>query len=301
MQETTPFEQFIMTCCELDEWDLRGMLRAKLTEAGFSIQEDDYKSHRGGRYQEVHNMLAIRGTPQVCMVAHTDVCRDHRSSQNHVKATPVIKIRDQIIGDPIRIIQDEHCKVQVGGDDRLGVAIGTWIALNTDSDIAMLYTTDEEVGNQSADEVRFPELGKFDLLVQIDRGNHSNQLVTNIGGTRLCTAQTAQKLIELSNKIGLPRFTVQGMMTDVLAIRGNGRCREAVNMTCGYHRSFGSSPEEFIDIEEAINTKTYVEAIIKFYASKKLIGDTEFSEADHLVSENLNASINEDYDAWMYY
>jgi hypothetical protein len=273
MTEPNSFEEFIIQCCEMDEWDLRDFLRGRLTEAGFEVQEDDYVSHRPGKYKTIRNMLAIRGTePSICLVAHTDVCRDHGAGfrGGHQKANPVVKTVSGFNGNEKRIIQDKDCRVQTGGDDRLGVAINTWIALNTGYDMGLLFTTDEEVGAISADYVNFPELGEFEVLVEVDRGNHSNQLVTSISGVKLCDGPTAARLLGISEEIGLPRVAVQGLLTDVLSIKGDGKCKNAVNMTCGYHNSFGSSSNEYIDIEEAKNTMKFVSSIINDYEMEKI-------------------------------
>lgn len=260
--EKYSFESFIMQCCKAKEWDLRKFLKRTLKNAGFEIKEDDFRSHRGGKYDVVHNMLATRGKPRVCLVAHTDVCRDHAYGSPDVD--PVIKV--QQIRDEMRaIIQDRYCGVQVGGDDRLGVAINTWIALNTGYDISLLFTTDEEVGLVSAEYVKFPELLEFDILLQVDRGNHSNQLVTQIGGWELCSQRTAKRLLRIAEDIKLPRYQVNGMMTDVLAIKTNHMCKDAVNMTCGYHNSMGAERDEYIDIQEAKDTMKYVSNIIQYY------------------------------------
>lgn len=300
MTEPNSFENFIIKCCELDEWDLRDYLRESLTEAGFHVQEDDYRSHRPGKYKTIRNMLAIRGEdPRICLVAHTDVCRDHGASYRggHQKAKPVIKTVD-MYGVEKRIIQDEDRRVQTGGDDRLGVAINTWIALNTGYDMGLLFTTDEEVGAISADYVSFEELGDFDVLVQVDRGNHSNQLVTSISGVRLCDGATAARLLKISEEIGLPRVPVQGLLTDVLAIKGDGKCKNAVNMTCGYHNSFGSSPQEYIDIAEAKDTLKFVSSIIADYEMEAIeeLNATQPTEPvvveeQQMTEEQLNGEV----------
>lgn len=262
MEQKYSFENFIMQCCRAKEWELRKFLYKVLTRAGFDIIEDDYKSHRDDKFNTVHNMLAIRGEPRVCLVAHTDVCRDHAYGSPMVD--PVIKIEK--IKDEMRaIIQDRYCDVQVGGDDRLGVAINTWIALNSGYDMGILFTTDEEIGLVSAEYVKFPNLLDFDLLVQVDRGNHSDQLVTNISGYEMCSDETAQKLLEIAEDINLPRYQVSGMLTDILAIKTNHMCKDAVNMTCGYHNSIGADRDEYIDIQEAKDTMKYVANIVKYY------------------------------------
>lgn len=262
MREKYSFENFIMQCCKSKEWDLRKFLKRILKNNGFQIKEDDFRSYRGGKYSTVHNMLATRGDPRVCLVAHTDVCRDHAYGSPDVD--PVIKIKE--IKEEMRaIIQDRNCAVQVGGDDRLGVAINTWIALNTGYDIGLLFTTDEEVGVVSAEYLKFPELLDFDILLQVDRGNHSDQLVTAIGSWQLCSDGTTNRLLSIANHIDLPRYAVNGMITDVLAIKSNHMCKEAVNMTCGYHQSFGADKEEYIDIQEAKDTMRFVSSITQYY------------------------------------
>jgi hypothetical protein len=263
------FDNFIMQCCKSKEWDLRIFLKRILKKSGFRIIEDDYRSRRtdrNPRYGKVHNLLAIRGNPKVCLVAHTDVCRDHsfRSTDAAPDVNPVIIERERY-GKTQRIIQDQDCKVQVGGDDRLGVAINTWLALNTGYDLGLLFTTDEEVGTVSADYVDFSELNEFELLVQVDRGNHSNQLVTNIGRTKLCSIEVKDRLLGIAEEIGLPRTPVNGLLTDVMVLRENGKCSQAVNMTCGYHQSYGASSNEYIDVNEARDTMKFVSEIIKSY------------------------------------
>lgn len=257
------FENFIMQCCKAKEWELRKFLKRLLKRAGFRIEEDNFKSHRGGPYSVINNFLAVRGeNPRVCLVAHTDVCRDHAFGAPDVD--PVIKV-ESIRGALKAIIQDKDCNFQVGGDDRLGVAINTWIALNTGYDMALLFTTDEEIGLVSAEYVDFKKLIDFDILLQVDRGNHSNQLVTSISGCRLCSPETAKRLLKIAEDIDLPRNQVNGMMTDVLAIKMNGMCKDAVNMTCGYHNSYGAEKDEYIDIQEAKDTMKYVSSIIQYY------------------------------------
>lgn len=212
-------------------------------------------------------MLAVRGNPKIALVAHTDVCRNHAKEDIVVK--PTIKLAE-IEGEARYIIQDENCEIQVGGDDRLGVAINSWLALTTGWDLGLLFTTDEEVGVVSAEYCRFPQLKDFDLLVQVDRGNRSHQIVSNIGGWDLCEKSTVRRLIQISEEIGLPRYEVQGMLTDVLAIKSNHMCKEAINLTCGYHNSYGAAKNEYIDIQEAKDTMKFVNSIISDYELEDL-------------------------------
>jgi hypothetical protein len=66
--------------------------------------------------------------------------------------------------------------------------------------------------------------------------------------------------------MGKPRSLVQGMHTDVYALKSKNWCKNAVNMTCGYHNSIGADPTEYIDMEEARDTLEYVSNIVKDYS-----------------------------------
>lgn len=267
------FESFIMDCCKAKEWVLREELKSLLSDNGFTIMEDDYISPLGKteEYNTIHNMLATRGNPKICLVAHTDVCRDY-DRDVPPDVDPTIKdVNGKLI------IQDRDCSVQVGGDDRLGVAINVWTAINSKDDMALLFTTDEEAGAISASKIKFEQLRDFEILVQVDRGNRSNQLVSNIGGVKLCDNNVVQRLLKISEDIGYPRYEVVGYLTDVLAIKRRGMCKNAVNMTCGYHNSIGDQPDEYIDIQEAKDTMLFVQSIIKYYNEGKHLTD-QFNE-----------------------
>lgn len=294
--KASPFENFIMQCCKADEWTLRKFLKKVLIRSGFQIFEDEYKSERvqkEKRYETVHNMLAIRGNPRVCLVAHTDVCRDHEELRSEgryssygehqfwmqgqreeeqvvrpmKKVDPVIKCVEQD-GKIRRVIQDRDCKLQVGGDDRLGVAINTWIAINSGFDCGLYFPTDEEIGLKSARACEMPQLMDFDLLVQVDRGNHSNQLVIKISNEILVSYETATELLSIAYDLGMPREPVVGLATDVYALKSRGKCKEAVNLTCGYFNSHGAGAGEYIDIQEAKDTMKFVATIVKNYYMK---------------------------------
>ncbi len=276
------FEDFIMQCCKAGEGDLRKWVHKILPRYGFTIKEDTYQTDRARKndaYKNVHNLLAVRGNPKVCLVAHTDICRDHNSKQLYY-GNPKKKPAGATMVEPVikrveaeeedrkvikRIIQDKNCESQVGGDDRLGVAINLWVALNTGYDLAILLTTDEEIGLRSAREVDFAELREYELCVQVDRGNHSHELVSKIGSTILCDYDTVVRLLEIAFDMGKPRKVVQGAGTDVAALKERKIIKNAVNMTCGYHSSFSDNPNEYICIDEAVSTMKYVSSIVKSY------------------------------------
>lgn len=265
------FVELLINCCKLNELELRFYIKKILMKTSFLIQEDKYCSARPWGYWDIHNLLAIRGTPKVCLVSHTDVCRDHdlicvynSGSIPDYQVNPVVK-KIKHFNFLVNAIQDKDCLLQVGGDDRAGVAIGLWLAMHTDLPMGLLYTTNEEIGLLSAQQVRFPELMDFELLVQIDRGNQRNQqIVTQIDGLEICNSKISKSLVDLSVSLQKPRQQVLGFSTDVFVIKRNGRCKNAVNLTCGYHNSIGSDPNEYIVIHEVIDTMEYVQEIIKF-------------------------------------
>jgi len=254
MIDSFSFSDLIIWCCSQSEHSLRDSIKTELSRKGFSFIEDDYISYRN--LSGVGNLLLTRGNPELCLVAHTDVCRDHYYYENRIfprKPNPVIKI-----SNGREIIQDKNCSVQVGGDDRLGVAIALWCALHTDHDLSILLTTDEEVGLVSASKVSFDQLNSYKLLIQIDRGNNSNQIVTEIRGVKLCDDDTILFLQEKMNSLGVKREFVVGKGTDVFEIKKANLCKNAINMTCGYHDSHGDSGNEYIDVQEAIEARNFV-------------------------------------------
>ena len=267
------FFDLLITCCKLNEPNLRSYIKQVLIEHHFSIQEDSYLSERLGELSNIPNLLAIRENPQVCLVSHTDVCRDHDSikEQYSIKTSPSAQVNPVIknlthLAQLVTVIQDKNCLVQVGGDDRAGVAIELWLAMKTDLPMAILFTTDEEIGLLSAKQVEFPELINFELLIQLDRGNQPNQqIVTQVGKIQLCDNSLVNSLVRLSFKKRRPRQKVSGYGTDVVAIKTRGKCKNAINLTCGYHNSFGHNPSEYIVIHEVEETMEYVKDIIEFF------------------------------------
>lgn len=252
------FEDLIIWCCAANEVELRNVIKETLSEHNFSFIEDNYNSYRNEKNK---NLLFTRGNPDYCLVAHTDVCRDHSSFRAEISnliPNPVIK---NFNGD--KIIQDKDCKVQVGGDDRLGVSIALWLALHTKQDMSILFTTDEEVGLLSAFDCKFKELSNFKLLIQIDRGNQSNQIVGSIMGLRLCDDKTLNLIFYLLEKNNIKRKLVTGYATDVFALKKNEMCKNAINMTCGYHNSFSDSGDEYINLREAKETADLVNILLK--------------------------------------
>lgn len=259
MIDSMSFSDLIIWCCSQKETTLRKKIKQYLKEKSFSSFEDDYVSYRN--LKGVNNLLLVRGKPEFCLVAHTDVCRDHPEYGEEPafqKPKPVIKIMNGR-----EIIQDKNESIQVGGDDRLGVAIALWCALHTDKDLAILFTTDEEVGLVSAAHVKFEQLNNYKLLIQIDRGNNSNQVVTSIGGVKLCDEETISFIEQKMKDNNITREFVIGRGTDVFAIKKANMCKNAINMTCGYHNSHGDSGSEYIDIQEASEAKDFVLALIE--------------------------------------
>ncbi len=252
------FEDLLIWTCAQQEDNLRTTAKEVLVNYGFSYKEDEYKTYR--EVDGINNILFTRGDPQFCLVAHTDVCRDHTASRNGtlwMNPEPVFKDLDGR-----KIIQDKNNEVQVGGDDRVGVAISLWCALHTDKPISILFTTDEEVGLVSAEEVKFEELNNYKLLIQIDRGNNTNQIVNKISKLDICDEETTNFIAEKMASLNMNREFVVGKLTDVYAIKKNQMCKNAINMTCGYYNSKYDSPLEYIDVEEANDTKNLVIGLI---------------------------------------
>jgi len=267
------FVWHVAGCCAATESALRGWLEDALPRLGFGLEHDDYAVSEDCPHS---NLLARRGEPRVVLVAHTDTCRGHRYADSRTEPC----LRKGVRGRARRwVLQDRGCQVQLGADDRLGVAIATWIASETRAPLGLLFTTDEEIGLLSAGHVPVAWGEGCDLFVQIDRGAERPQLVTSIAGMPLCSKETEASLLVLAGGIGLPREVANGRGTDVFVLKDRGVAREAVNLTCGYHRSHRE--DEFVDVLEAWETVRFV---------REVVASPIVRQGDHLVAlERPNA------------
>ena len=252
---TWDLETLLVATCVADETALQRTLTSELAGAGFATRRDRYRpSPRAFPPRDVTNLLFVRGAPRVCLVAHTDVVRDHGG----VATAPT----PHVVSDPAtgrRVLADRARATPIGGDDRVGVAIIRWLAQTTTAPMAALFTTDEEIGLDGAYAVPMAWLEPFELLVEIDRrSDHGRELVTQIFGRRLCTDERAARLLAIAADVGMPRTTVMGLATDVYAFAARGFRGDAVNLSCGYHEPH--APEEWVDMREAAETATYVRA-----------------------------------------
>lgn len=262
MIENLSFEELIIWACKSQESSLRIELLKVLKEFGYEIHKDSYSSYKDPGNSIYNNVLFIRGKPNCSFICHTDICRDYvaiNSDSPEPEPTPVIK---NMNGE--RILQDYNCKTQIGGDDRLGVAIAVWTLLQSKNDCALLLTTDEEIGLRSSYELDIPKINDFELLIQIDRGNQSNQIVNEIGGLELCNSLMSETLKLITSK-RIPRTLVKGAPTDIYALKKQNKIQNAVNITCGYHNSFGQSGHEYINIREAKETLFLIKDILEYF------------------------------------
>jgi hypothetical protein len=177
---------------------------------------------------------------------------------------PVARYVDRA-GRARRVLQDCERKTPIGADDRLGVALITWLAIRQEIDVALLFTTDEERGLLSAWQLPPEWFADFSLVVEVHYGNRpSAELVSRVEGVPLCSPRRTSWLLDLSATIGLPRIEADGPRTDAYAMRCRDLVPEAVNMTCGYHESFKeASGEEYVDLEEAADTLRFLLAIAR--------------------------------------
>lgn len=149
----------------------------------------------------------------------------------------------------------------IGGDDKVGVAIGLSIAKYLPH-IALLFPSDEEVGCVGSSQLVLPEGVQFDLAVQNDRKG-CNDLVTRISGMEI-----ASKEVEKSATMLLPhREVVSGMMTDMEELAINKITRNGFNLSCGYYNPHSSA--EIVVLSHAIQALEDTYTLINYVALGK--------------------------------
>lgn len=134
-------------------------------------------------------------------------------------------------------------KRPIGGDDKVGVAIGLTLAEFCPY-LSAIFPADEEIGCVGSSGIAIP---RHSLLVQCDRRG-STDLVSVIGGMPIAHSE-----VSATAEFLLPhRESAEGMMTDVECFADRNLCDNAFNLSCGYYKPH--SKEEIVVVSHAIQT-----------------------------------------------
>lgn len=144
----------------------------------------------------------------------------------------------------------------IGGDDKVGLAIGLWLLINKPT-LKAVFTVGEESGCFGVDGLLEPEAQFADsgYLIEPDRRGSTDRILSYMG------QQTASDAFcEIVRSCSPNYHDAEGLITDIFAIRELGIELSAMNLSCGYYKPHLST--EYIRYGEVKRALTVVSDII---------------------------------------
>jgi putative aminopeptidase FrvX len=187
-----------------------------------------------------------------CVVSHMDtvhtICED---------LTP-IGINGNITGFNAVTME----QTGIGGDDKVGIFIAIQ-CLESFDNIKAVFFRDEEVGCEGSYDPDHDFFNDCSFVLQCDRKGNSG-FVTNAGGTELSSKQFQNDLKPILKQYGYK--TVNGMMTDVMALKESDILCSMANIECGYYNPH--TAQEYVNINDVQNCLNMVKKIITDMSGK---------------------------------
>mgnify|MGYP002128928192 FL=1 len=195
------------------------------------------------------NLYVIKGTGEnyPCLVSHIDqVAHCH-----HSKDFKAIETKDIIFGYSPGKRRFEN----PGADDKNGIFICLECLKKYDT-IKIAFFREEETGCAGSSNADMPFFNDVRFVIQPDRKGNSD-LITSIGFSELCSDEfiKAVKPEEWGYKEN------NGLLTDVMVLKGNGMGVSCVNLSCGYYNAH--SDHEITVKKDLMKGLLFVEHIIE--------------------------------------
>ena len=171
------------------------------------------------------NLYVIKGTGEnyPCLVSHIDqVAHCH-----HSKDFKAIETKDIIFGYSPGKRRFEN----PGADDKNGIFICLECLKKYDT-IKIAFFREEETGCAGSSNADMPFFNDVRFVIQPDRKGNSD-LITSIGFSELCS----DEFIEAVKPEEWGYKENNGLLTDVMVLKGNGMGVSCVNLSCGYYNA----------------------------------------------------------------
>lgn len=206
------------------------------------IPDTILKSDRKG------NLYIIKGIAETypCIVAHLD-----QVQRVHSKDFIPIETEELIFGYSPRHRKQEG----LGADDKNGI----WIALKClekCDTLKVVFFVEEEIGCRGSNEADMDFFRDCRFVIQPDRRGYKD-LITNIGWTELCS----DDFLKATGYENFDYEIAEGLMTDILALKGRGLGISCINLSCGYYEPH--TDNEFTVKHDLLNCLHLVNYIIE--------------------------------------
>ena len=195
------------------------------------------------------NLYVIKGTGEnyPCLVSHIDqVAHCH-----HSKDFKAIETKDIIFGYSPGKRRFEN----PGADDKNGIFICLECLKKYDT-IKIAFFREEETGCAGSSNAYMPFFNDVRFVIQPDRKGNSD-LITSIGFSELCS----DEFIEAVKPEEWGYKENNGLLTDVMVLKGNGLNVSCINLSCGYYNAH--SDQEITVKKDLIKGLLFVEHIIE--------------------------------------
>ena len=204
-------------------------------------------------------IYVTKGTSKAypCMVSHMDTVHNITSDLS------IIKYGHKWTGFNTKTMT----QTGIGGDDKVGIFIALECLREFDN-IKAVFFRDEECGCDGSYNAHMPFFNDCAYVLQCDRRGYGD-FVTNASGTQLSSKEFLWNLDWILKKW---RYKpVNGMMTDVMALKECGLDICAANISCGYYNPHMEN--EYVHTREVEACLDFVRDIIHN------LGETRF---DHV-------------------
>jgi putative aminopeptidase FrvX len=171
----------------------------------------------------------------------------------------------------------------IGGDDKVGIYIALQCLKDVDN-IKVIFFRDEEIGCAGSEDNDIKFFNDVRFVLQCDRKGNTG-FVTNASGVKLCSEDFKDAVKDIISNQGYS--FVNGMMTDVMALRRSGIEVSMANIECGYYRPHSDS--EYVVIKDVENCLRMVLTIIRE------VTESYACEDEPIVYNNRGYSHNNDH------
>ena len=212
-------------------------LENELRVAGWEVESDEWG-----------NIMAQRGnsTSMPLLNAHMDTCQVEKDeySMSGIAYEPATD-RFQLAG------------VQLGCDDKAGLAIILCLAKYTDLEFKILLTVQEECGQWGVQQIPAKFFKDVCWIFSLDRKG-ANDIITNYLGSDTCTEVFYGKLVQVAKEIGMELHRASGSRADTYYLAEH--C-PAVNLSVGYYGPHRDN--DYLVVRETYNTLNLVARCLK--------------------------------------
>ncbi|MES4791697.1 MAG: hypothetical protein C4321_00755 [Chloroflexota bacterium] len=215
------------------------------------------------------NIYVTKGKAETypCIIAHTDTVH------------PPIPDRDFSVRSYQGIFygwdRRWHRQVGCGGDDKVGIFLAL-DALRHLPAVKAAFFRDEEVGCLGSLVADLTFFDDVEFVLQFDRRGYG-EIVTRIGNTELCGEDFLNELRPLLKRHDWQE--VNGLLTDVLALKERGLAVSAVNIACGYYRPHTDG--EYVVIDDVRRVRHVMYEMIDVLAGRRWSHHVTYGGREH--------------------